>query len=68
MRIGELRERAGMTKTQLADRMNVGLSTVCKWESGENKPTAGKLLKLADLLHCTIDELFSREPPGRDSA
>lgn len=63
-----MRKRAGMTKTQLADRLGLDLSTVCKWESGVNKPTADGLLKLADLLHCTIDELYGREPPGQDSA
>lgn len=68
MKIGELRKRAGMTKTQLANTLNVDLSTVCKWESGVNKPTADGLLKLANLFHCTIDELFGREPPSRDSA
>ena len=57
-----------MTKTQLANRLNVDLSTVCKWESGVNKPTADGLLKLADLFHCTIDELYGREPPGQDRA
>lgn len=68
MRIGELRERAGLTKTQLADRLGVDLSTVCKWETGENRPMADGLLQLSDLFGCTIDELFAREPLGRDSA
>ena len=63
MKIGELRERSGMTKTQLADRLGVDLSTVCKWESGVNKPTADGLLKLADLFGCTIDALYGRDGP-----
>lgn len=68
MEIGKYRERAGMTKTQLADTLGVDLSTVCKWESGANKPKADGLLRMADLFHCTIDELFGREPPSSDSA
>lgn len=68
MEIGRIRERAGLSKTQLADRLGVDLSTVCKWETGVNRPTADGLLKLADLFGCTIDELFGRDPPGRDSA
>lgn len=67
MKIGALREKAGLTKTQLADRLGVDLSTVCKWESGVNKPTADGLLNLADLFHCTIDELFDRASPGQDA-
>ncbi len=68
MKITELRERAGMTKTQLADKLNVDISTVCKWESGVNMPTADKLLRLADIFDCSIDEVYGREPPSRSSA
>ncbi len=68
MKITELRERAGMTKTELADKLDVDISTVCKWESGVNTPTANGLLRLADLFGCSIDELYGREPPGRNSA
>lgn len=68
MRIGELRERAGLTKKQLADKLGVDISTVCKWETGENRPMADGLLQLSNLFGCTIDELFDRNPPGRDSA
>lgn len=63
MRIGEMRERAGLTKTQLAERLGVDLSTVCKWESGINTPTTKGLLNLADLFGCTLDELCGRNAP-----
>lgn len=66
MEIGKLRERAGLTKTQLADRLGLDLSTVSKWESGVSRPQTGTLLRLADLLSCTIDELFGRDPSDRD--
>lgn len=68
MRIGELRERAGMTKVQLADRLGVDISTVCKWETGPNRPKADEILRLAELFGCTIDELFDREASRLDSA
>lgn len=70
MRISELRERAGLTKKQLAERLGVDISTVCKWETGENRPMADGILHLAELFDCTIDELFIRDPPSRskDSA
>lgn len=68
MRIGEFRERAGLTKTQLADKLDVDISTVCKWETGENRPTADGLLHLSELFGCTVDELFDREASNRDSA
>lgn len=68
MRIGELREKAGLTKKQLADKLGVDISTVCKWETGENRPMADGLLQLAELFHCSIDDIFVRDSPGQDSA
>lgn len=68
MRIGEVREKAGLTKVQLADKLGVDISTVCKWESGPNRPKADEILRLAELFGCSIDELFDREASVRDSA
>lgn len=68
MRIKEMRERRGLSQAQLADYMGVCRATACRWESGEIVPSARRVLALADLLHCTIDELYGRDPPGRDSA
>lgn len=68
MRIGELREKAGLTKSQLADRLEVDLSTVCKWETGVNRPRADEILRMSEMFGCTIDELFDREASSRDSA
>ena len=68
MRIRELREQFGMTKTELARAMNVDLSAVSKWESGVNAPTAARLVKLADLFHCTTDEILGRSELQRPSA
>lgn len=68
LRVRELRERAGLTTTQLADRLNMERTTVYKWESGENRPTVDTLLRLAEFFRCPVDDLFDRTPSGRDSA
>lgn len=68
MNIRKYREAAGLNKSELARKMNVSLPTVCRWEKGEDCPAAARILKLASVLDCTIDELFGREPPGRGSA
>lgn len=57
-----------MTQAQLADKLDVDVSTVCKWEAGINNPRVDGLLKMAELFHCSIDEIFGREPPGHNSA
>lgn len=64
MKIQAFRERAGMTKTELARVMGVDVTAVIKWENGANRPTAAKLIRLADLFGCTLDALCGREPPG----
>lgn len=57
-KIKELRLEKGLTQKYLADVLGVDQSAVTKWETGVALPTADKLPKLAQLLGCTIDELY----------
>lgn len=66
--IRKYREAAGMNMSELARRMRVSLPTVFRWESGEAYPSASRIPELAAELGCSIDELYGRDPPGRDSA
>ena len=61
MRIKELCKMKDLPRRYLVDQLNVESSTVDKWFTGENIPRADKLPKLAQLLGCTIDELFEKE-------
>lgn len=65
MPIRMLRERLGMTMYELAERMGVSVATVSRWETGEAVPITTRLGALADVLHCTADELLGREPPAK---
>ena len=58
----KLRQEMGMTQANLAQKMGVTQSMVAKWEAGSSCPRGEVLVRLASLLHCTIDELFGREP------
>lgn len=60
----QLRQMANLTQKQLAEQLNVSQSNIAMWETGAAMPSASKLPELADLLHCTIDALYGREPPG----
>ena len=64
LRIKELREEAGYSQPELGRAMGVSKVTVYQWEKGEKVPMASRLPKLAALLHCTVDELFT----GRQEA
>lgn len=68
MNIRECREAAGLNMAELARKMRVSGPTVFRWESGEVYPSASRIPELAAALDCSIDALFGREPPRRDSA
>lgn len=61
-----LRVAAGITQADLANRLGVKQSTVSMWESSEAYPRGEVLPKIADLLGCTIDQLFGREAPATE--
>lgn len=58
-----IRRTVRFTQAELAKTMGVTQSMVAKWENGEAYPRGEMLIKLADTLHCSIDELFGRSPP-----
>ncbi len=59
MALKEMRERQGLTQTQIADRLEVDKSTVSKWESGDSTPLKKYRRKLCELLGCTEAELLA---------
>lgn len=57
-RIACLRERAGMSQSELAKRMHISRSSVQSWESGENVPSTDNLISLSQIFHVTTDYLL----------
>jgi len=55
------RKAAGMTQQQLADALDVERARLAMWEIGKSWPPARLLPALADLLLCSIDELYMKE-------
>lgn len=66
MNLQKMREAAGLTQSSVAKAMGVNVSTVTHWEANDALPRAAKLPKLADVLGCSVDELFGRgsSPPA----
>ena len=56
-----LREAAGLLQSELAEKMGVNQSAVSQWETGATLPRAALLPALAEILCCTINDLFSTE-------
>lgn len=61
--IQKRRMALGMTQAELASQLGVNPSSVAKWETEKAFPRSDMLPKIAQLLGCTIDELYADEPP-----
>lgn len=57
-RIRELRQKKQLSQEELARFLNVDRSSVAKWETGTNYPRAEKLMAMAKIFGCTMDELM----------
>lgn len=58
MKIRELREAANLQQRQLATSMGVMQSAVSNWETEVALPKARDLPRLAQVLGCSISDLF----------
>ena len=54
----ELRQKAGLTQKQLADKMGITASVVSYYELSERNPSPEVLVKLASIFHVTTDFLL----------
>lgn len=51
------RKAAGISQEELAARLGVSQVAISQWESGRTHPAFEKIIRLADILGVTIDEL-----------
>lgn len=66
-RLARLRRTKGFSKTDLAERLGVTVTSICYWEQGRSRPRLARLQELADLLGTSPAELLSPDrTPGRD--
>lgn len=56
--IRKIRLERGMTQTELANRLNVTPNAVTQWEKGTRNPSLNNVKKMAEILHCTTDEIL----------
>jgi len=63
-RLRRLRERRGVTLTELAAKTGISKSTLSRLESGQRRPSLELLLPLAKTYHLPLDELVGAPPVG----
>lgn len=59
-RLKLLREEKGLSQKDLATSLNVGHSTITKWERNERQPDYNNLIRIADYFHVSTDYLLDR--------
>ena len=57
-RIKELRSKNGITQTKLAQLLNITKSVVSYYERQERMPSPDVLMKLASIVHVSVDDLM----------
>ena len=60
-KIKQLRKKNGLTQEQLAELVDVAVTSVRRWEWGENTPTVKFIQKLAEVLNTTPEYLLENE-------
>ena len=61
-RLKRLRKAAGITQSELAEKLNVHLQTVSKWERDVSRPDLSVLGGMASLLNVSLEELLGCPP------
>lgn len=60
-KLAKARERAGLSRKDLAELLNVGQNTIWRWEAGQREPSLEKIQAIARALGVTTDALMTSE-------
>ena len=66
-KLQSLRQRAGMSQDQLAERLEVSRQAVSRWERDETMPETDKVVALADIFDVTTDYLLRPQPESSET-
>ena len=59
--IRRLRKSQRMTQQKLSLAIYANQDMICNWELGKHAPSAYYLIRLADVLGCSVDEILGRK-------
>lgn len=59
--IKSARAAKGLTQKELADKIHVDQSAIALWESGKTGPKRNRLLEVANVLECSVEELLKED-------
>lgn len=61
MSFSSARKRAGLSQAEVARRLDVTRASVNLWERGRGYPVVTRLLEVAQLLDCSVEEILRRD-------
>ena len=61
-KIEAARKRMGLSQVELAERVGVGQTAVCRWESGKTQPSLANLFRLSHVLDIPMSTLLCDTP------
>ena len=59
-----LRETAGMSQSDLADKVGVTRGMIAQYELGAKSPTVATACRIADVFGCTLDSIAGNAKAG----
>lgn len=60
LNIRDIRKKRGMTQNELSKKSGIGIVTICRLETGQQKDlSASNLFKIADALDTTVENIFT---------
>lgn len=60
MELRTLRKEKGLTQVQLAQMVHVDQTAISQWERGIAQPRLKNCLQLAQILECSIEDIFTK--------
>lgn len=64
-KLAEMREKAGLTQAQLAEKIGVTQQTIWYYEKGRREMKSGVLIALSKALGCTVSDLLGLDPSAK---
>lgn len=60
LKLKEIRKAKGIKQKELAKELQISQSAISDYENGKLEPSIENLIKMANLLDCTVDKLIGR--------
>lgn len=67
MSLKSARLASGLTVREVMEKLNVSDATVYMWENGQTSPKSSRLMEVAKLYGCSVEELLTADPEGGEN-